>query len=120
MAGWNLALRFALEVAALVALGLAGWKLGGEGSRWILAIGVPAAAAAAWTTFNVAGDPSRSGRAPVEVNGWTRLGVEVLVLGGGALAIWYAGQPALAVAYTILVVVQSATAHDRVAWMIEQ
>lgn len=120
MAGWNLAARFSLELAALIALGIAGWKLGEGGGRWALALGAPLAAAVIWATFNVPGDPSRSGRAPVEVNGWIRLGVELLVLGGGAVAIWYAGRPVVALAFVTVVVVQYATARDRIGWLVEQ
>ena len=120
MAGWNLALRFALEIVALVALGIAGYELGSGALRWVLAIGIPALAAVAWATFNVRDDPSRSGAAPVPVNGWIRLAVELLVLGGGAVAIWYAGQPALAVGYAALVVIQYATSLERVGWLVEQ
>ncbi len=119
-AGWNLATRFGLEVGALVSLGVAGWKFGSGGLGWILAIGAPVAAAAAWTTFNVPGDPSRSGRAPVEVNGWVRLGVELTILGSGAVAIWFAGRSGLALAYTAIVVAQYATSLDRVNWLIGQ
>ena len=118
MAGWNLALRFALEVAALAALGIAGWKLGPGVMRWVLAFGIPLAAAVAWTTFNLPGDPSRSGEAPIEVGGWTRLAVELVVLGGGAVAIWYAGRPALALGYAALIVVQYTTSFDRLSWLI--
>lgn len=120
MAGWNLATRFGLEVAALVALGIAGWKLGAGATRWVLGVGLPVAAAVVWATFNVPGDPSRSGHAPIEVNGWIRLGIELVVLGAGAVAIWYAGSPALAVAYVAVAVAQYATALDRVGWLVEQ
>ncbi len=120
IAGWNLALRFALEVVALVALGVAGWQLAPDGFRWVLAIGVPVVAAVAWTTFNVPGDPSRSGRAPVEVGGRIRLGVELIVLLAGAAAIWLSGRPDLSIGYFILIGIQYATSLDRVRWLIER
>lgn len=75
----NLALRFALELSALAALGAWGW---GRGSGWTaaaLAIGLPLAAAVVWGTFAVIGDPSRSGKAPVPVPGPVRLALEVAV-----------------------------------------
>lgn len=50
-------------------------------------------------------DPSRSGEAPVEVHGWIRLAVELVILGGGAAVIWYAGQRAFALGYLALTVV---------------
>lgn len=120
MAGWNLALRFGLEMTALVALGLAGWALGTGGMRWLLAVGLPVLAVVAWGTFNVVGDPSRSGDAPVEVGGWLRLAVEMLVLVGGVAALWYVGQPLLAGGVIVLIVIQYTTELDRARWLVEQ
>ena len=65
----NLALRFALEVCALAALGFWGWSQTEAPWRYVLMLGVPALAAAVWATFTVPDDPSRSGRAPVPVPG---------------------------------------------------
>ena len=118
MAPWNLVTRFGLEIVALIALGLAGWNLGTGGVRWVLALLVPIAAALAWTTFNVRGDPSRSGNAPVEVSGRVRLAVELLVLGAGAVALWHLGRPALAAGYAAVVAVQYATSFDRLRWLV--
>ena len=69
MPGWNLALRFGLDLAALAGLAAAAWKLGSGPGRWIGVVAVPVAAATVWGVFNVLDDPSRSGAAPVEVNG---------------------------------------------------
>lgn len=120
IAGWNLAVRFLLEVVVLVSLGIAGWKLGSGVMSGVLAIGIPCTAATAWGVFNVPNDPSRSGEAPVAVNGRTRLILELLVLGSGAVALWYIGPPSLTVGFAALAVVQYATSLDRVRWLIEQ
>lgn len=120
MAAWNLAVRFSLEAVALVALGVAGWKLGSGAMRWVLAIGVAGSAATAWAVFNVPNDPSRSGKAPIVVNGETRLILELVVLGSGAVALWHVGPPALTFGFAALVIVQYATSLNRVRWLIEQ
>lgn len=120
MAGWNLAFRFAIEIAALVALGVAGAKLGAGVLSWVLAVVFPVVAAAAWTTFNVPGDPSRSGRAPVQVNGWMRLAVELAVLGAGVAALWYSDRPALALALGVSIIVHHAVSLDRIRWLVHQ
>lgn len=120
MPAWNLALRFALEVAALAALGMAGWTLTGGPLRWVAVVALPLVAAAAWGVFNVAGDPSRSGTAPVAVPGWVRLSLELLVLGGGALALAASGQRALGAVLALLIVVQYATSLPRVRWLLDQ
>ena len=84
--GWNLALRFALELGALAGIGAGAWALTSGGWRWVAVVIAPLAAATSWGTFNVLDDPSRSGEAPVEVPGWVRLGVELLVFGVAALS----------------------------------
>ena len=48
----NLALRFLLEVSALVALGYWGFHAGdGDATHWILGIGAPLVAAVVWGLF---------------------------------------------------------------------
>jgi hypothetical protein len=62
----------------------------------------------------------RSGKAAVEVDGWIRLGIELVVLVAGAAAIWFSGRPGLATAYSILVAAQYLTSLGRIGWLIEQ
>ncbi len=81
--GWQLFIRFALELAAQLALANWGYATGG----WPLAIALPVIAAVLWGTFAVVGDPSRSGKAPVPVPGWLRFAIELLVFIGGAAAL---------------------------------
>ena len=74
----NLALRFALELAALWLLGTWGWIAHEGALRVVLAIALPVAAAAAWGTFRIPGDPKPS--PPVAVRGRVRLPIELAVL----------------------------------------
>jgi hypothetical protein len=117
MAGWNLALRFALEISALIGLGIAAWQSTSGPVRWLAAIAVPLVAAAVWGTFNVLNDPSRSGEAPVEVAGWIRLVIELTILGGGAVAIGIVGGRLAGIGFAVLVLVQYATSWSRVQWL---
>lgn len=119
MAGWNLALRLGLELAALIGLGLAAWKLTSGLMRWAAAIAVPLAAAAIWGVFNVLDDPSRSGNAPIEVSGTTRLLIEVSILAAGAAAIWLAGRRDIGIAYTTLIVFHHAASTSRIDWLLD-
>lgn len=73
----NLAFRLVLEISALVALGAGAYAVGSGPVAWLLAIAVPLIAALAWGTFNVPGDESRSGKAPVVVPGAIRLIIEL-------------------------------------------
>src|ERR1700679_2726266 len=83
---FQLALRFVLEAAALVALG--GWArhvVGAGVLGWVAALAMPAVIAAVWGVFAVPGDPTRGGKVPVPVSGWLRIGIEMAVfLGAGA------------------------------------
>ncbi len=117
MAGWNLTLRFGLELAALTGLALAAWKLSSGDLRWLTVVIVPVVAAAIWGVFNVVGDPSRSGEAPVEVSGWIRLAIELAILGGGAAAFAIAQRPTIAVGMASLIIIQYATSMSRIEWL---
>ena len=119
MDGWNLALRFGLELVALAGIGAAAWKVGSGGMRWVLVVVVPVVAAAIWGVFNVLDDPSRSGAAPVEVPGWTRFAIELLILGCGVAGLAFSGRRGLAVGLSVLVVVHYATSWSRVTWLLD-
>jgi hypothetical protein len=119
MAGWILALRFSLELSALAGLGFAAWKLTPGSLRWAAVTLVPIAAAVIWGVFNVLDDPSRSGSAPVEVNGWTRLAIEVVVLGGGAAALALAGRPKIGIVLAVLIAAHYAASWPRIDWLVQ-
>ena len=118
MAGWNLALRFGLEVAALTWLATVAWRLSSGPWRWVAVIAVPLLAAAAWTTFNVLGDPSRSGAAPIEVSGSVRLALELAVLGAGSAGFLLRGPRAAGLALVALIVVHYANSIPRIEWLL--
>lgn len=119
MAAWNLALRFGLELGALAGLGLAAWQLTTGPLRWAAVTLVPVTAAAVWGVFNVRNDPSRSGSAPIEVNGWTRLTIELVILGAGAAALAFAGRRDIGIAFALLVAFHYAASTSRINWLAE-
>jgi len=118
MAPWNLGLRFGLELAALAGFGTAAWRLTDDVWRWVAVIGVPLAAAVTWGVFNVPGDPSRSGEAPVAVPGAVRLAIELTMLGGGAAAFILNGPRPVGVTLAVIVVFHYALSIDRVEWLL--
>lgn len=121
---WQLGLRFVLEIAALVAWGMAGWELAGDAwggtLRWLLALVLVSAAAAAWGTFRVDGDSGGDNEAPIEVPGTVRLVLELVVLLGGAVAVTWAGETVFGVVLALLVVGHYATTMPRVSWLVAQ
>jgi hypothetical protein len=113
----NLALRLLLELAAMVGLFRIGLTLGDGGWGLVLAIAMSVSAMTAWGVFNVPGDPSRSGRAPVPVPGRVRLLVEITVLGLGATAWTISGPSWFAWAFGVSLVVHYGLSWDRVGWL---
>ena len=113
----NLAFRFVLEIAAFAALAVGGYAIGTGVFSWIFAIGLPVAAMAAWGTFNVPGDRSRSGEAPVPVPGVVRLLVEIDVFGVAVIVVWFAN-PTFALALLVGVIIHYALSIDRIKWLL--
>lgn len=113
----NLAFRLVLEIGAFVAIAIGGYAIGTGVLSWVFAIGLPLAAMAAWGTFNVPGDRSRSGEAPVPVPGLVRLLVEAGVFGVAVIVVWYAN-PTYAWALLAGVVLHYALSIDRIKWLL--
>ena len=114
----NLAFRLILEVAAFVALAIGGYAIGSGAFSWIFAIGLPVAGMAAWGTFNVPGDRSRSGEAPVPVPGIVRLLVELDVFGVAVIVVWFPN-PIYSMMLLAGVVIHYALSVDRIKWLLE-
>lgn len=114
----NLAVRFLLEIAGVVGLFRLGLWMADGPLAALLAIGLSIGAATAWGLFNVPGDRSRSGRAPVQVPGIVRLLLELLVLAGGAAGWFLAGPDWFAWTYVIVLVAHYLLSWDRVGWLV--
>jgi hypothetical protein len=99
--GANLALRFLLELCTLVALGYWGFKTGsGAIAKVALGISVPLVAAVVWGVFVAP-------RAPVALPGIVVLLLQVLVFGSAAAGLIATGHRALALAFAVVVVINS-------------
>lgn len=112
----NLALRFILEISALVAIGVGAYNLASGFLGWAMAIGLPVTAAVVWGVFNVPGDESRSGEAPVAVSGAIRLALELVFFAAAVVLLW----PVLPVSAAVLGIVVLAhylLSVDRIRWL---
>ena len=114
----NLAIRFLLELTALAAMGIWGWKLSDTWIRFVLVMAIPILAAAVWGIFAVPKDPSRSGSAPIPISGLLRLAIEFAFF---AFAIWIFYD----LEYTRLswimgstVIVHYIVSYDRIRWLV--
>ena len=96
--GINIALRFILEVCALVSL--AYWGFQSSQSilmKLALGIGSPLLIAIIWGVF---GSPA----APIPVKGFQRLLLEILIFGLATFALYSSGKVTLAIIYAITVI----------------
>lgn len=111
----NLVVRFLLELAALVALGMWGWAHGEGWTAFLLVLLVPGIAATLWGTFRVPDDP---GRAPVVVPGIVRLLLEGAFFLAALLALCDIHSDVFALLLGFTVLVHYATSYDRVMWLL--
>ena len=116
----NLAVRFILELAGMVALGWWGWNQGEGILRFLLALGIPFLAAVLWGTFAVPDDPSRSGEARVPVPGIVRLMLELAFVGLATWSLFATGLTTLGWIYGIAVLIHYVISYDRVMWLVRQ
>ncbi len=107
----NLAVRFLLEMLALVSLAYWGWVLGTGWTRPLLALLLPLAGATVWGVFRVPGDP---GNAPVAVTGPVRLGIEAAVFGGSVWIQAHYLSGRIAFFFAAVLVLHYAFDYDRV------
>jgi hypothetical protein len=83
--GLWLTLAFLSELAALVAIGAWGWSVGSGAGRWLLAAGLPLAAALLWGLYAA---PRARFHVPAAA-----VAVKVAVLGGAVVALAALGHP---------------------------
>jgi hypothetical protein len=99
--GANLAVRFLLELCALIGLGYWGFTTGsGAITKVALGIGAPLVAAVVWGVFVAP-------RAPVALPGFVVLLLQVLVFGSAAAGLVATGHRALALTFAVVVVINA-------------
>jgi hypothetical protein len=110
-------IAFGLELAAIASLGAWAWHTTSGTLRVPATIGLPLLAAAAWGTFATA-RAQVSGTSVVEIPGVLRLGLELLILGGAALALFDMGSKTPAMFYSAVLVLQLLMTKDRLWWLL--
>ena len=116
----NLAFRFFLELAALVAMAYWGWTQHEGFARFAWAIGLPLLWAVLWGIFNVPNDPSRSGKAPVRVPGYLRLLLELAFFATAVWALYSAAGQVWGLVLAALVAIHYALSYDRIIWLMRR
>lgn len=97
----NAAVRFLLELAALVAVGYWGYSLGQtQLVKLGVGIGLPVVVAAVWAAFGSPAAPYRLGQP------W-RVLLEVLILGGAAVTLYLLDRPVLAAGFAVVAAINT-------------
>ena len=116
----NLALRFLLEMAALIAIGFWGWEQYEGLVQYIIAFGLPIILATMWGIFAVPNDPSRSGKAPIPIPGLVRLLFELAFFTLATWSLLYMGDTKLSWIAGCSVAFHYIISYDRIAWLVKQ
>lgn len=113
----NLAFRFLLELSALISSGLWAWNLTETNWRYLLVILFPLIMASVWGIFNVPGDPSRSGNAPIVISGKLRLSLEFFIFGVACLFLYRLSYSDLWWIMAAAVILHYMLSYDRIGWL---
>ena len=116
----NLAIRFTLEVVAIVTFGIWGYRASNGLPGLILAILLPLVFAGLWGVFAVPDDPSRSGKTVVRTPGPIRLLLELALFGAAVWMLFDLDFQKLAWIFGSLVGIHYLTSYDRIKWLMKQ
>jgi hypothetical protein len=116
----NLAVRFLLELFALLVMSAWGWRQTDGWLKFALALGIPLVLAIVWGIFAVPNDPSRSGAAPVAVPGILRLLIELAIFGLAVWALYDMGYASFSWVLAIMVALHYFASYDRIRWLLAQ
>lgn len=116
----NLAIRFLLEMTALVSSGVWAYGLDDSFMGIVYAVLTVILLMILWGVFNVPNDPSRSGKVPMVVKGWLRLLIEFAIFSFG---IWTMNQVCEALYSCIfggLIVLHYLVSYERIIWLLKR
>jgi hypothetical protein len=116
----NLAIRFILEVIAIMTFGIWGFGLSDSWSRILLAILFPLVFVLLWGVFAVQNDPSRSGKTVVSTPGFIRLILELILFGSAVLMQLNLQYPIFGLIFGIAVGGHYILSYDRIIWLFKQ
>lgn len=116
----NMTVRFLLELAALIIAGMWGYREFNGVMQYVMTAGIPLLMAIIWGVFNVPGDPSRSGKAPVVVPGLVRLQIEILFF---IAATWFLGDMEYQLqgwVFGLIFIAHYIVSYRRILWLKDQ
>lgn len=116
----NLAIRFVLEVGAIITFGYWGYSQSDSWSRFLLVITLPVLFALLWGVFAVPNDPSRSGKTVVPTPGLIRLILELALFGSATWMLLNLEHIKLGWIFGVSVILHYVISYDRMGWLLKQ
>ena len=116
----NLAVRFALEVVAILTFGIWGFSLSELWIRYLLVILLPLGFAVLWGIFAVPNDPSRSGKTVVLTPGPIRLILELVLFGSATWMLLNLEYIKLGWIFGAIVFLHYVISYDRIGWLLKR
>ena len=116
----NLAIRFVLEVAAIISFAVWGLKLLDTWVSIVLAVVLPVVFAMLWGVFAVPNDPSRSGKTVIPTPGPVRLILELALFGAASWMLFDLAYLKAGGIFSALVLIHYASSYDRIIWLLKQ
>jgi hypothetical protein len=116
----KLAVRFLLEISALVIFGVWGWHQRDDGLRILVALAIPLLGAVLWGVFAVPNDPTRSGSAPVPIPGMLRLALELGFFASATCALYDLSFAKLTAIFGTAVALHYLLSYDRIHWLVSR
>ncbi|MCY8239551.1 YrdB family protein [Bacillus inaquosorum] len=116
----NLFLRFALEIAALISIGVFAWTHFNGFFKYVLSLVLPIVVMVIWSVFAVPNDPIRSGQTVIAINGLTRLVIELLIFTMAVAALYFSNAKTVGIMFFCLILLHYITSADRIKWLLKQ
>ncbi len=116
----NLLLRFILEIAALISIGVFAWISFDGYFKYVLTLVLPIAVMIVWSVFAVPHDPSRSGQTVIPVNGVTRLVIEILIFAMAVVALYFSHLKPVGIIFLCLIILHYIISAERIKWLLNQ
>lgn len=116
----NLALRFLMELAAIVTFGIWGYSLSDSGFRIVPAILLPLLFATLWGVFATKNDPSRSGKTVIPTPGALRLLLELALFAAATWMLYELAHQTLAIVFGCITLLHYIYSYKRIAWLLKQ
>lgn len=118
----NLLLRFALEIVALISIGVFAWTHFNFNGylKYVVTLVLPIVVMIIWSVFAVSNDPSRNGQTVIAVNGVTRLVIEFMIFIMAVAALYFSNLKTVSIIFLCLIILHYIFSVERFKWLLNQ